>query len=78
MSRRGPLQIEAAISATHSRAPCAAKTDWHEIAALYGLLEELRPMPAVRVNCAFAVARAQGPHLGLALLDDQSAIDANL
>ena len=77
MSRRGPLQIEAAISAMHCRASCAAETDWREIAALYGLLEELRPTPAVRVNRAFAVARAQGAHLGLALLEDRSAIDAS-
>ncbi len=77
MSRQGPLQIEAAISATHCRARCAGETDWREIAALYGLLEELRPTPAVRVNRAFATARAKGPHAGLALLDDRSSIDAS-
>lgn len=50
MSRRGPLQIDAAIAATHCRALCAEETDWKEITALYGLLEELRPTPAVRVT----------------------------
>jgi RNA polymerase sigma-70 factor (ECF subfamily) len=74
MRRRGPLQIEAAISATHCRARSAADTDWREIAALYRLLEELRPIPAVRVNRAFAVARAHGPQSGLELLDDGSVI----
>jgi RNA polymerase sigma-70 factor (ECF subfamily) len=77
MSRRGPLQIEAAISAMHCRAHSAAETDWKEIAALYGLLEELRPIPAVRVNRAFALAKAERPKPGLALLDDKSLIDAS-
>lgn len=75
MSRRGPLQIEAAISATHCRAPSAAETDWNELATLYGLLEELRPTPAVRVNRTFAVARSQGPQAGLSLLDDRSSLN---
>jgi hypothetical protein len=50
MSRRGPLQVEAAISATHCRAASAAGTNWNEIAALYCLLEELRPTPARGMN----------------------------
>lgn len=65
----GPFQIEAAISAVHCRAGRAEDTDWREIAALYLLLERLRPTPAVRVNRAFAVARSSGPGDGLALLD---------
>lgn len=75
MARRGPLQIEAAISATHCRASSATDTNWDEIAALYGLLEELRPTAAVRVNRAFAAARSHGPQAGLALLDDRSTVD---
>lgn len=67
--RPGPFQIEAAISAVHCRAPSAAETEWAEIAALYALLERFRPTPAVRVNRAFAVARAEGPRAGLALLE---------
>jgi RNA polymerase sigma-70 factor (ECF subfamily) len=65
----GPFQIEAAIAAVHCRAHCAADTDWPEIAALYALLETFRPAPAVRVNRAFALARADGPAAGLALID---------
>ncbi len=72
----GPFQIEAAISAIHCRAPTAVDTHWHEIERLYGLLEGLRPTPAVRVNRAFALARARGPEAGLALLDDCGTIDA--
>jgi RNA polymerase sigma-70 factor, ECF subfamily len=73
--KAGPFQIEAAISAVHCRAGSAEETDWPEIAALYALLESLRATPAVRVNRAFSVARADGPAAGLALLDDTTSID---
>ncbi len=73
LGRPGPLQIEAAISATHCRAARAEETDWVEIAALYHMLEAHRPTPAVRVNRAFAVARAEGLEAGLALLDEAGA-----
>lgn len=66
----GPLQLEAAISATHCRAKTAADTDWPEIATLYGMLERLQTTPATRVNRAFAVARAFGADAGLLLLDE--------
>ncbi len=69
LQRPGPLQIEAAISAVHCRARSADDTDWNEIAALYGLLETYRPTPAVRVNRAFALAQAETPSAGMALLD---------
>lgn len=71
----GPFQIEAAIAAVHARAAAADETDWREIASLYALLEPFRPTPAVRVNRAFAVGRAQGPAAGLALLEPGGAID---
>ena len=73
----GPFQTEAAISALHSRARTADETDWREIAALYGLLEGRTPSPAVRVNRAFAVARAEGAAAGLALLENTGEIDAS-
>jgi RNA polymerase sigma-70 factor, ECF subfamily len=76
-SHRGPFQIEAAISAVHCRARTAEDTDWREIATLYDVLETLRPTPAVRVNRAFAIGRARGPEVGLALLDDHGTVDAN-
>jgi RNA polymerase sigma-70 factor, ECF subfamily len=70
----GPFQTEAAIAAVHCRAPVASQTDWDEIAALYALLESFRPIPAVRVNRAFAVGRAHGAARGLALLDEESEL----
>lgn len=77
MGRPGAFQTEAAIAAVHCRARVAAETDWAEIAALYALLETFRPTPSVRVNRAFAVARASGAAAGLALLDARDSIDAN-
>ncbi|MFO0565321.1 MAG: sigma-70 family RNA polymerase sigma factor [Polyangiaceae bacterium] len=64
----GPFQTEAAIAAVHCRAPTADATEWLEIASLYALLENFRPMAAVRVNRAFALGKAEGPAAGLELL----------
>jgi RNA polymerase sigma-70 factor (ECF subfamily) len=72
----GPFQIEAAIAAVHCGAQRADDTDWKEITTLYGILETLRPVPAVRVNRAFATARAEGAAAGLALLEARTEIDA--
>lgn len=74
--RPGPMQLEAAIAAVHCNARAAEDTDWADIAALYALLEQHRPTPAVRVNHAFALARAAGVTQGLALLD-QPDIDTH-
>ena len=68
VGRPGPFQTEAAISAVHCRARAAADTDWCEIAALYALLERMRPTPAVRITRAFALSRVEGPTAGLAIL----------
>jgi RNA polymerase sigma-70 factor (ECF subfamily) len=66
----GPYQVQAAIAACHARAGRAADTDWRQIAALYGRLAELVPSPVVRLNRAVAVAMADGPAAGLALVDE--------
>jgi RNA polymerase sigma-70 factor, ECF subfamily len=66
----GPYQVQAAIAACHARAERAADTDWPQIAALYGRLAELVPSPVVRLNRAVAVAMADGPAAGLALVDE--------
>ncbi len=75
LGRAGPFQTEAAILAVHCRARTADATEWAEIAALYALLERFRPTPAVRVNRAFAVTRAEGAEAGLALLEDDGGMD---
>ncbi len=71
--RPGPYQIQAAIAACHSTAPRAEATDWDEIAALYGELARHEPSPVVEANRAVAVAMAQGPATGLAILDALAA-----
>jgi RNA polymerase sigma-70 factor (ECF subfamily) len=65
LGRPGPYQIQAAIASLHADKP----TDWSEIAALYGRLVELTPSPVVELNRAVAVAMAEGPEAGLALLE---------
>jgi predicted RNA polymerase sigma factor len=46
-----------------------AATDWAGIARLYGELRLLQPSPVVELNRAVAVAMAQGPLAGLAIVD---------
>jgi RNA polymerase sigma-70 factor (ECF subfamily) len=65
----GPYQLQAAIAALHARAVRAEETDWTQIALLYGELARLHPSPVVELNRAVAVAMADGPAAGLALLD---------
>jgi RNA polymerase sigma-70 factor (ECF subfamily) len=65
----GPYQVQAAIVACHATAARAADTDWVEIAGLYGELERMVPSPVVGLNRAVAVAMADGPEAGLAMVD---------
>jgi RNA polymerase sigma-70 factor, ECF subfamily len=65
----GPYTLQAAIAACHARAPTADATDWPRIAALYGVLAARQPSPIVELNRAVAVAMADGPAAGLAIVD---------
>jgi RNA polymerase sigma-70 factor (ECF subfamily) len=67
--RRGPYQLQAAIAGCHATAPSASATNWSEIARLYQELAAVLPGPAVELNRAVAVAMADGPSAGLALVD---------
>jgi RNA polymerase sigma-70 factor (ECF subfamily) len=70
--RCGPLgtyTIQAEIAARHATAPSWEATDWFAIAALYALLARLAPSPVVELNRAVAVAMAEGPVAGLAIVD---------
>jgi len=69
----GPLTVQAGLAACHARAATAADTDWPHIVDLYGLLAELTPSPVVELNRAVAVAMADGPEAGLALVDRLTA-----
>jgi len=62
---RGPYVVQAAIASLHADEP----RDWDEIAALYGELARLTDSPVVELSRAVAVAEAQGPDAGLAIVD---------
>jgi RNA polymerase sigma-70 factor (ECF subfamily) len=61
--------IQAAVAALHARAKTPRETDWPQIALLYAELRKLADTPVVALNQAVAVAMAEGPRAGLALLD---------
>lgn len=64
----GQYQVQAAIAAVHDEAVTADATDWPQILALYNTLERVAPGPVVTLSRAVAMAMANGPLAGLALL----------
>ena len=68
---RGPYVLQAAIAALHTEQP----RDWAQIAALYAELAALTGSPVVELSRAVAVAEAEGPAAGLAIVDDLEALD---
>jgi RNA polymerase sigma-70 factor (ECF subfamily) len=69
LRRPGPYQIQAAIAAVHAEAAEPEETDWAQIAGLYTALTCHTSSPVVELNRAVAVAMADGPQVGLVLLD---------
>ncbi len=69
LGRVGEYQIQAAIAALHDEAPSWSATDWAQIAGLYRRLVALDPSPVIELNLAAAVAMADGPAIGLAMMD---------
>ena len=69
----GPYALQAAIAALHCRAARAEDTDWRQIVQLYDVLERVQPSPIVSLNRAVAVAMADSPRSGLALIDALAA-----
>jgi predicted RNA polymerase sigma factor len=69
MGAVGEYQLQAAIAAVHDEAATAEETDWPQILALYGLLEQMTSNPMVTLNRAVAAAIVDGPAAGLALLE---------
>jgi predicted RNA polymerase sigma factor len=65
----GSYLLQAAIAAVHDEAARVEDTDWPQIVALYSVLMRLGDNPMVALNHAVAVAMAQGPADGLALLE---------
>ncbi|HET9592873.1 MAG TPA: sigma-70 family RNA polymerase sigma factor [Solirubrobacterales bacterium] len=66
----GEYQLQAAIAAEHAQALRPQDTNWREILALYGLLEQVTANPMVTLNRAIAAAMVDGPQAGLALLGE--------
>ena len=62
---RGAYVLQAAIASLHAAEP----RDWPQIAALYGELARVTRSPVVELSRAVAVAEAQGPAAGLAIVD---------
>ena len=65
----GLYQLQAAIAAVHDEAPDVEATDWAQILALYGLVQQLSDNPMVALNRAIAAAMVHGPTVGLAMLE---------
>ena len=65
----GPYALQAAIAALHDEATSFERTDWRQIVALYGVLQDVASSPLVALNRAVAVGIADGPAAGLAMLD---------
>jgi RNA polymerase sigma-70 factor (ECF subfamily) len=66
----GVYQVQAGIARCHVTAATAAQTDWTQIVGRYDELWTWMPTSVVALNRAVAVAMADGPDVGLALVDD--------
>jgi RNA polymerase sigma-70 factor (ECF subfamily) len=62
---RGPYVLQAAIASLHA----GERSDWPQIAALYGELARLTGSPVVELNRALALAEQHGPEVGLEIID---------
>ena len=71
----GVFQMQAVIAGHHANARTAAETDWPAIAALYRQFVQMDPSPVFALNHAVAVATADGPRAGLALLASIGGLD---
>jgi predicted RNA polymerase sigma factor len=67
--RSGRFQLEAAIQSVHAERARGGQTDWTAIALFYERLIRISPALGTRAGYAAAVAEANGPAAGLALLD---------
>ncbi len=65
----GTYTLQASIAAEHVTATSAADTNWARIVAFYDALLELTPSPVIALNRAAALAMADGPAAGLAVIE---------
>jgi RNA polymerase sigma-70 factor (ECF subfamily) len=67
--RYGRFQLEAAIQSVHAERARSGRTDWSAIALFYEALMRISPTLGTRAGYAAAVAEANGPEAGLAVLE---------
>jgi RNA polymerase sigma-70 factor (ECF subfamily) len=74
--RAGRFQLEAAIQSVHPERARTGRTDWSAIVLFYEQLLRMSPALGTRAGYAAAVAEANRPEAGLAVLDamDQEAV----
>lgn len=65
----GAYTVQAAIAAVHAEAATAEETDWVEIVGLYDVLQRHWPSAVVELNRAVALAKRDGPEVGLRVVD---------
>ncbi len=65
--------LQAEIAAIHAISASERETDWPKLVELYDDLYKLEPTPVVLLNRAIAISRAEGPHAGLAALEQIDA-----
>jgi RNA polymerase sigma-70 factor (ECF subfamily) len=68
---RGQYLVQAAIASLHVDEP----RDWAQIAALYAELARITGSEVVELNRAVAIAKAEGPEEGLAVVDRLEGLD---
>lgn len=67
--RTGRFQLEAAIQSVHAERARNGRTEWEAIMLFYQQLIRVSPTLGTRTGYAAAVAEANGPEAGLAVLD---------
>jgi RNA polymerase sigma-70 factor (ECF subfamily) len=67
--RTGRFQLEAAIQSVHAERARSGRTEWEAIMLFYQQLIRVSPTLGTRTGYAAAVAEANGPEAGLAVLD---------
>jgi RNA polymerase sigma-70 factor (ECF subfamily) len=68
-ARVGRFQLEAAIQSVHAERARTGRTDWAAIVLFYQQLLRISPALGIRAGYAAAVAEANGPEAGLAVLE---------
>ncbi|HKP55943.1 MAG TPA: RNA polymerase sigma factor [Polyangiales bacterium] len=72
----GTYLLQAGIAACHARARTPEDTDWRRIVAIYDQLAATAPSPIIELNRAVAIAFADGPAAGLAIVDELANLPA--